>query len=251
MTAQATTQTPNNNVLLNSIEHKDLKVITEHSAHYGDNVWYSLTFPVEFRSVQAHYPIFFQKDPQTGRFFSVALFGFKDQENLFLENGHWQASYVPLAIRRQPFLIGSQNIMEDGVQKTQRVLHIDLNNPRVSTEQGEPLFLEFGGNTPFLDTAADMLDVIHNGLEDSDSFVEALLKFELLESFTLDVELNNGSKHQMIGFYTVNEDKLKTLSSDNLAELHDKGYQQAIYMTIASQANIRTLLDKKNKQIEQ
>ena len=74
---------PNNNVMLNSIEHKDLKVITEHSAHYGDNIWYSLTFPVEFRSVQAHYPIFFQKDPQTGRFFSVALFGFKDKENLF------------------------------------------------------------------------------------------------------------------------------------------------------------------------
>ncbi|MEZ9198441.1 SapC family protein [Shewanella sp. 10N.286.54.B9] len=251
MTAQATTQTSNNNVMLNSIEHKDLKVITEYSEQYGDNVWYSLTFPVEFRSVQAHYPIFFQKDPQTGRFFSVALFGFKDQENLFLENGQWQASYVPLAIRRQPFLIGSQNIMEDGVQKMQRVLHIDLNNPRVSTEQGEPLFLEFGGNTPFLDTAVDMLDVIHNGVEDSDSFIEALLKFELLESFTLDVELNNGSKHQMIGFYTVNEDKLKTLSSDNLAELHDKGYLQAIYMTIASQANIRTLLDKKNKQIEQ
>ncbi|MEZ9821827.1 SapC family protein [Shewanella sp. 10N.286.45.A1] len=251
MTMQTATQAPNNNVMLNSIEHKDLKVITDHSAQYGDNVWYSLTFPVEFRSVQAHYPIFFQKDPQTGRFFSVALFGFKDQENLFLENGHWQASYVPLAIRRQPFLIGSQNIMEDGVQKMQRVLHIDLNNPRVSTDQGEPLFLEFGGNTPFLDTAVDMLDVIHNGLEDSDHFIEALLKFELLESFTLDVELNNGSKHQMIGFYTVNEDKLKTLSSDSLAQLHDKGYLQAIYMTIASQANIRTLLDKKNKQIEQ
>ncbi|QQX81846.1 SapC family protein [Shewanella sp. KX20019] len=250
MATQAVSQEQNNNVMLNSVEHKDLKVITDHAAQYGDNVWYALTFPVEFRSVQAHYPIFFQKDPQTGRFFSVALFGFKDRENLFLDKGQWQASYIPLAIKRQPFLIGSQNIIEDGVQKVQQVLHIDLNHPRISTQQGEPLFLEFGGNTPFLDTAADMLDVIHHGLEDSEHFIDALLKFELLESFTLDVELNNGNKHQMIGFYTINEDKLKTLASENLAQLHDKGYLQAIYMTIASQANIRTLLDKKNNQLE-
>ena len=92
MTAQATTQTSNNNVMLNSIEHKDLKVITEYSEQYGDNVWYSLTFPVEFRSVQAHYPIFFQKDPQTGRLLSVALFCFKDKEKQFLENGKCPAS---------------------------------------------------------------------------------------------------------------------------------------------------------------
>ncbi|MCL1052067.1 SapC family protein [Shewanella abyssi] len=250
MATQAVTQEQNNNVMLNSVEHKDLKVITDHGAQYGDNVWYALTFPVEFRSVQAHYPIFFQKDPQTGRFFSVALFGFKDRENLFLDKGQWQASYIPLAIKRQPFLIGSQKIIEDGVQKVQQVLHIDISHPRISTQQGEPLFLEFGGNTSFLDTAADMLDVIHHGLEDSEHFIDALLKFELLESFTLDVELNNGNKHQMIGFYTINEDKLKTLASASLAELHDKGYLQAIYMAIASQANIRTLLNKKNNRLE-
>ena len=49
-------------VLLNSVDHKDIKIITERSAKYGDNVWFSVTFPAEFRSVQAHYPIFFQKE---------------------------------------------------------------------------------------------------------------------------------------------------------------------------------------------
>ncbi len=49
------------NVLLNSVEHRDLKVITTRGAHYGDAVWFTVTFPKEFRTVQAHYPIFFTK----------------------------------------------------------------------------------------------------------------------------------------------------------------------------------------------
>ena len=64
-----------NNVLLNSIDHQDLKVLTERSKAYGDNVWYTQTFPQEFRSVQDYYPIFFNKDPNTGKFFAAALFG--------------------------------------------------------------------------------------------------------------------------------------------------------------------------------
>ena len=51
----------------------------------------------------------------------------------------------------------------------------------------------------------------------------------------------------MIGFYTINEDKLSELDGAVLSRLHEKGYLQAIYMAIASQANIRTLMNKKNE----
>jgi hypothetical protein len=238
-----------NNVLLNSIEHQNIKVITESSKAYGDNVWYSLTIPAEFRSVQAYYPIFFKKDADTGQFFSVALFGFQEEENLFLSGNKWHAPYIPLSIARQPFLIGLQKVNEDGEEKEQRVLHIDLDHPRVNEEQGEELFLEFGGNTPYLDRVADMLEVLHQGIDDSKQFIDMLIEYELLESFTLDVELNDATKHQMVGFYIINEDKLKELSSDTLVKLHSNGYLQAIYMTIASQSNVRSLLNKKNEQL--
>jgi len=238
-----------NHVSINSSDHQNLKVITERSEEYGDNVWFTLTFPTEFRSVQAYYPIFFNKDQSTGQFFSVALFGFQDNENLFLSNNQWDAAYIPLSITRQPFLIGVQKVVEDGTDHEQRVLHIDLEHPRVNKEKGEALFLEFGGNTPYLDNAADMLETLHHGLIDSKLFIDMLIEHELLESFTLDVTLNDESKNQMVGFYTINEDKLKELSSDTLTLLHDKGYLQAIYMTIASQSNIRTLMNKKNEQL--
>lgn len=234
-------------VLLNSVQHGDLKVIQARGAEYGDAVWFSVTFPSEFRSVQTHYPIFFHKDPANGQFYPVAVFGFTHNENLFLQADNWQGCYIPLAIRRQPFLIGQQTVLEDGVETQQRVIHIDLDSARVSTEQGEPLFLPLGGNSPYLDSVASMLETIHNGILDNKVFIEALLQYQLLESFTLDVQLNNGEKHQMVGFYTIHEENLAALSSEQLADLHQRGYLQAIYMAVASQSNIRHLVNLKNK----
>jgi hypothetical protein len=51
----------------------------------------------------------------------------------------------------------------------------------------------------------------------------------------------------MIGFYTINEERLKELSAEALQALHQRGYLQAIYMAIASQSNIRHLLQLKNQ----
>ncbi|MFT6991092.1 MAG: hypothetical protein ACJASL_003079 [Paraglaciecola sp.] len=239
-----------NNILLNSIDHQQVKVITERSKKYGDNHWYSLTFPTEFRSVQAYYPIFFNKDANTGQFFAVALFGFQDQENLFLTENKWDAPYIPLSVARQPFLIGIQKVNEDGEEKEQRVLHIDMDHPKVNQEQGEALFLEFGGNTPYLDSCADMLETMHHGILDSNIFINLLIEHELLEPFSLDIELNDKTKHQMVGFYIINEEKLSELDSETLATFHAKGYLQAIYMAIASQSNIRGLINRKNKQLD-
>jgi hypothetical protein len=238
-----------NNVLLNSVDHQDVKVITEHSERYGDNLWYSLTFPSEFRSVQAYYPIFFNKDTDTGQFFAVAMFGFKEQENLFLTDNQWDAPYIPLNVARQPFSIGMQKINEDGHQKQQRVLHIDIDHPRVNKDNGEALFLEYGGNSSYLDTCADMLETIHHGILDSKIFTDLLIEHELLEPFTLEVQLNDNSKHQMLGFYIISEEKLSELNSQVLTTLHTKGHLQAIYMAIASQSNIRDLLNRKNRQL--
>jgi hypothetical protein len=235
--------------LVNNIDHKDTKIITERSASFGDNTWFAQTFPAEFRSVQAYYPIFFTKDESTGRFLSVALFGFQQQENLFLENGKMSVPYIPLTHARNPFLIGEQKLMEGGVEKHQRVLFLDESHPRVNTEQGEPLFLEFGGNAPYLESMADMMEALHHGIEDHDVFVERLVELELLESFTLEVVLNDKSKHQMVGFYTINEDKLAELESEVITQLHKDGHLQAIYMALASQSNVTRLMTLKNIQL--
>jgi hypothetical protein len=227
-----------NAVLLNNIDHKDLRVITTRSAAYGDDVKFALTFPAEFRNVQACYPIVFQKMVD-GEFQSIALFGFQDKENLFLGPVGWDASYVPLTVERQPFLIGFRD--------REPLVHIDLASPRVCRTEGEPLFRDYGGSTDFLERMSSVLLTIHQGLEAAPAFVDALLRHDLLESFVLDVELNDGSQHRLTGFYTINEDRLGALDAGALERMHKAGYLQAIYMALASQSHFRDLIERRNR----
>jgi hypothetical protein len=236
------------NVLLNNVDHKDLRVITRRSAAYGDDVMFAVTFPAEFRNLQAHYPIVFLKAPDTGQFQPVALFGFKDRENLFLSEAGWDAAYLPLTVVRQPFLIGVQR-PEPGSVDRQMVIHVDLDSPRISSTEGEKVFLEHGGITPFLDRINSVLHTIHGGIEGTPAFIQALLELDLLESFVLDVELNDGSQHRLAGFYTINEERLNELGGDALEKLNRNGHLLAIYMAIASLSNLRALIDRKNRQL--
>jgi hypothetical protein len=84
-----------------------------------------------------------------------------------------------------------------------------------------------------------VLRSIHDGLETTKTFIEALLHLELLESFVLDIELDDGSQNRLAGFYTINEERLAALKADQLARLHEAGYLQAIYMAVASLSQFR------------
>src|SRR5690606_34409629 len=92
-------------VQLNNIDHKHLRVDTRRGAALGDDVPFVATFPAEFRELQAYYPIVCRKDGR-GALSPVALLGFEEGRNLFLDGERWDAGYLPLAIERQPFLIG-------------------------------------------------------------------------------------------------------------------------------------------------
>ena len=232
-------------VLLNNVDHQKLKVITAHGAQYGDDVQFAMTFPVEFRQIQACYPIFFRKDANTGEFAPVALFGFQPKENLFLDNSGWDAPYIPLMIRRHPFVIGSQAREGD---EEQSVVSLDMNSPRVSETEGEPLFLEHGGLSAYLSSVTEMLETLRLADEMSKRFVNTLLELDLIEAVTMQVELNDGSQHELVGYYTINEEKLHAIKGKPLEMLHREHYLESIYMILASMTSFRTLVEKKNQQ---
>lgn len=233
--------------LLNNLDHKDLRVITTRSAGLGDNQWYTPSFPHEFRNLQRHYPIVFTKNPETGQFQSVALLGFEVGENLFLNEDGWDAGYIPLSIMRQPFMIGFQDSREGGVVKTERVISVNMDSPRISQTEGERVFLEHGGSSEYLERVTSILNLVDQGYKRNQPFIDMMLGMDLLESFALDVELNDGSEHRMSGFYTINEDSLAGLTGDDLVILNNNGYLEAVYMVIASVSNISDLVDRKNR----
>lgn len=239
-----------NLALLNNVEHQDVKIITERSAKFGDNVMSAMTFPHEFRDIQACYPILFQRD-KNDDFYPLALFGFEKGENLFLDEDGWHASYVPAMIRREPFMIGFQASKEAGDAEQVRMLSLDMDHPRVSNETGERLFQPLGGRTRFLEDAANLLETIYQGTEQNKALVSALQEHGLIESVNIDITLNDSSKNQLLGFYAINEDKLQQLSGSTLEIFSKAGFLMPIFMVLASMTNLRTLIEFRNNKLKE
>ena len=169
----------------NNIEHKDTRFDTRHGSEFGDEVMCTMAMPSEFRSIQIDYPIFFHKNADTGKYLPMVMFGFQRGENLFLNGNQWNANYIPLMIQRGPFAIGFQDQGEDQTGGRKMVISMDMDNPRVGSTDGEPLFDPFGGNSTYTDQVTEVLQEIEQGQRVIEEFVDALLEHDLLEPFSL------------------------------------------------------------------
>lgn len=238
-----------NHALLDNVTHKDLRVIRDYARVPGYDVNVARVFPSEFIQLQAEYPLFFIRNKEAGTFEPIAVLGFSEKENLFLDETGWDASYVPLSIERQPFLIGFQQQVIDGAPTEAPVVHIDVDHPSVSEEEGERLFLPHGGESPLLERISSVLMTVHQGYEAAKSLSEMLVGLELIESMTLEARLKNGSMQSLEGLYTLNEDKLQDLNANALEALHKKGHLRDIYMMLASLPNVSRLIDRKNRRL--
>lgn len=229
--------------LLGSDRHRDLRVRTDCGAELGDAVMTSLVVPTEFRRVQDEYPILFRMNQERDGFVALALFGFETGENLFLDGDSWQARYRPLAMSIQPFLIG-QAAPDSDV----RQVHVDTASPRISGDgEGLRMFDADGRPTPYLEQIAEMLGELDAGYRGSTDFFAALQRHDLLEPFTLEIELEDGSTNRLVGFQTIDEAKLAALGPQELGTLHADGHLMPIFMALASLGRITDLIARKNR----
>jgi hypothetical protein len=233
--------------LLNNVAHANLRVITRHCPELGDDVGSVVTFPTEFGDIQREYPILFRRDAATGEYLSVALLGFEKNENLFLDRNGWNASYIPALIARGPFLIGFQEREIDGELRKNPVIHVDLDNPRISTTEGEPVFLENGGNSRYIERIAVILDAIREGLEASKAMFAAFTAFDLIEPVRLEIQVSAEERHNLHGYFTLNEEKLASLNGESLEKLNRAGFLQGAFLVLASLNNVKKLIDLKHR----
>ena len=85
------------------------------------------------------------------------------------------------------------------------------------------MFLEHGGTSEFLEHKNSVLLALFQGLQSTPAFVAALLEHDLLESFTLDIELDDGTRSRLAGFYAINEENLAGLDAATVGRLHQAG----------------------------
>ena len=223
--------------------HGNLRVRTGHGAAFGDDIMTCLVVPAEFRQVQGDYPILFRRNVERDGFMALALFGFENGENLYLQDGAWDASARPLAMEIQPFLIGSPD--SDG----QKQFHIDMASSRIGGSDGVRLFDEHRRPSPYLESIVDKLGALDASYGETGAFFAALERYRLLEPMSLEITLDDGSTNRLVGFHVIDEERLQALDADALGELHGAGQLLPIFMAVASLGNLSKLIARKNRKV--
>ena len=231
--------------MLDNIAHKDLRVRTGYSAEFGDNVNNVLIFPTEFAVAQREYPILFRRD-KAGNLQAIALLGLDKDENLFLDHSGWNARYVPAVQQRGPFLIGFRNLEVDGNVVREPVINVDLDHPRISQTEGEPVFLRYGGNSPVLEQANRTLQVIYKGTAAAGPLYAAFEEAGLIEPVQIQIQLDDRTQYSLPGFLKISEERLAALDGERLVRLHKSGYLQLAMLVMASLGNVPRLIELKN-----
>lgn len=222
---------------LDNQAHRSLRVDPRPSAAYGDGQRFAQVILGEFVHLVVHYPILFAKDAATGQFYCGVLLGYDQGENLFLEEWRAGQAYRPLLLQRAPFLTFG------------RYLAIDLDHPRVGVEAGEPLFTDDGRPTRYLESIRRAVRHLRSGVEATKVFIARLLELSLIEPIELEVELDDGSRRDGVGLYTIDVGVLGGLNDTTVVELHRRGYLLLIDFMIASLKQLPVLTSRKNARL--
>lgn len=235
--------------LLNNVTHKDLRVVTRFGPEYGDEVGLVPAFPTEFAELQREYPIFLRKDRDGGGWQAVALLGFESNENLFLQEGRWNANYLPGYIARGPFLIGFQQQDVDGELRDEPVIHVDVEHPRIGRGEGEPVFLPQGGQSPYLESIASVLRGIRDGVEGGKAMYAVFDELGLIQPVNIELKFDEQHSANLTGLYGIDRERLAALDAEALHRLHRDNFLEGIYLMLSSLHNLRRLMAEKQRRL--
>ena len=232
---------------INSTLHKDLRVTTAYERELGHGMGAIMILPREILEVQREYPILFRKHPETGQLLPIALFGFEQQENLFLTSeSKWNANYIPLAMSKGPFFVGI-----NGPENTAENLVVCINrdDSRVGQDNGELLFDERGNPSAYLESIRLNLFRLHEGIADTKKMIDAFLAANLIESVNMEIEFSDKKSINFNGAYTINAENLHQLDEATMTQLNVDGYLALAYFIAGSLGNVSKLIALKNQRI--
>jgi hypothetical protein len=223
--------------LLDPHSHRHVRVQNRPDAKLSDARHFVPVIVSEFSKLAVHYPILLTKASNTGAFFVGAMLGIAAGENLFLKPSGGQDSYQPLEIRRGPFFVSGDD------------LAIDMESPRISEIEGDPLFEPDLSPTPYLRGVQATITQLKYGLDETEMFVRQLLSMQLIEPIDISLRFDDGTRHHLEGLYTVSSDRLHALSDTQVLDLFRRGYLRLAYAMIGSLDHIPVLAKLRNDRL--
>ncbi|WP_111979255.1 SapC family protein [Algibacillus agarilyticus] len=225
-------------------KHRNLKVdVTNYDvAHNRINAAYVTV--IELSTLVNEYPVFITKNPRDGQFQLSAIMGFKSGENLFLQNGKWNARFIPTDILRRPFQAA---LAGEGENTTSRIA-LDIASELVQTEKGEALFEDDGKPSAYLNRINQNFAQLYAGTQQSKAILQKANELNLIEPVSIDFELKGQSTPGLNGLYSINRKTLGELSGQDLEECHQSGCLQVCYALLSSVIHLDKLVNWVNEQ---
>ena len=224
-------------VLLNREQHRSRKIRPSGGFGFARQANSLYLAGVEFTEACKEYAIVFTKQAG-GKVAPVVVLGLRDRENLFVDGqDRWTAAYVPAFVRRYPFVLAELPGEQLGVC-------IDEAFPGLNEQDGEALFDDQGGNTPFLQNALDFLQRYQVEYLRTEAFCRQLADAGLLVEMSAKADLVDGRSFTVAGLMVVDENKLRELPDDKVLALFRAGELHLLSMHLLSLSNLNRLVDR-------
>ncbi len=232
-------------VELSSTQHQGLKVRVNCGVEVAATQQIVKLRVNEVGRAAGNFPIFFTRGAQDGALVLSALTSFESQQNMFVKDGQWQSTYQPTAIKTFPFFL-----MRSKSDEKNYTIGIDEKNQVFSKEHGELLFEGNGKASMHLSRAKVLLEAdIQNDIH-TFQFGKELEQMGLLKSIDLVVQYQDGTNQSITGLITIDEDKINTLSAEQLHGLNQQGYLVQIHALLISIYQLNSIIQKQNSHID-
>lgn len=229
-------------VELNPKQHQALRVKANCDIEYASQLHMLNLRVAEVPRAIASFPVFFNKNPNSGDWMISAIASFVPGQNLFVKDSMWDAVYQPLSLRTFPFYLVQAEVAEQ-----QYTVGIVQGSEAFSESEGERLFDENGAASLYL---LDKQKLVESSLQEDVQtyhFCKKLNELGLIKAVDVVVQFSTSGPQTLKGLHTINEDALQGLSPEQLAELNRIGYLTPIHSMLASIFQLNALVQRNNK----
>jgi hypothetical protein len=218
--------------------HKDLSVKAGATYRFAKNVNSVPLTAIEFGQAAAEYPIVFAGTGEA--VMPAVILGAQQTENLYIdEAGAWQGRYVPAFVRRYPFVFSTDKAAKNFI------LHIDESFEGCNREgRGERLFDNDGQQTQYLRSTLSFLQDYQARFQRTREYCDRLKSLGLLQPMQAQFNLNSGERHSLSGFMTVDREKLKAISTEDLTAMFRNDELECTYLHLHSLRHFGNMVER-------